>query len=43
MVHDIALRLALKEGDWPGLLIRTRWDAAPVLDASKTFIHPVKD
>jgi hypothetical protein len=43
MVHDIAQRLGLTEGEWDGLAIRTKWDTAPVIDERKTFIHPVKD
>lgn len=44
IVHDIAVRLGLSEGNWPGLQILTKWDEQRKIDMSKvTFAHPVVD
>ena len=43
IVHDIATRLSLNEGQWPGLHIKFSWEPAQKAPANATFAHPVKD
>lgn len=43
IVADIAQRLGLKSGDWPGLHIKFQWEPPVVAPKDALFAHPVKE
>ncbi len=44
ITHDVAERLNLTKGDWPGLHLKFSWEADQnVHPKNATFIHPVKE
>jgi hypothetical protein len=42
IVHDVAVRLKLTEGPWPGLFIQPHWETATTPPSDATFVHPFK-
>lgn len=42
IVHDIAVRLKLAEGPWPGIFIQPHWETPAIPPPNTTFVHPVR-
>lgn len=43
IMADIALRLGLTTGEWPGLFMQMHWEPKKKVPAATTFDHPVRN